>query len=133
MRRYRRQDDDAGVDLTPMLDIVFILLIFFIVTATFLDEFGLDVTRPDDSQDQPQNRTIPIVVQIDDQNFIFIDNTRVEEGGVRARIEQLRAENPKGPIVIQAHPTSDFGVAVSVYDQARLAGAPAAVIQPTDQ
>ena len=122
MRHKRvRQEEDADIDITPMLDIVFIMLIFFIVTATFVKESGIDVTRPDAETAVKQNR-VAILIAIRDNNEIWINQRQVDLGSVRANVEKLHAENPQGGAVIQADRQAETGVLVEVMDQVRLAG-----------
>ena len=122
MRRKRaRQEEDADIDITPMLDIVFIMLIFFIVTATFVKESGIDVTRPDAETAIKQNR-VAILIAIRDNNEIWINRRKVDLASVRANVEKLHAENPQGGAVIQADRQADTGVLVEIMDQVRLAG-----------
>lgn len=102
MRRAKlRQDEEADINLTPMLDVVFIMLIFFIVTATFIKEAGVDVLRPDalTAQKKP---LVSVLVAISPKNEIWIDKRRVKPETLRSYIEQLHAENPKGGLVVQA-------------------------------
>ena len=122
MRRKRvRQEEDADIDITPMLDIVFIMLIFFIVTATFVKESGIDVTRPDAKTAVKQNR-VAILIAIRDNNEIWINRRKVDLASVRANVEKLHAENPQGGAVIQADRQAETGVLVEIMDQVRLAG-----------
>ena len=122
MRRKRvRQEEDAHIDITPMLDIVFIMLIFFIVTATFVKESGIDVTRPDAETAVKQNR-VAILIAIRDNNEVWINRRQVDLGSVRANVEKLHAENPQGGAVIQADREAETGVLVEIMDQVRLAG-----------
>mgnify|MGYP001179057080 FL=1 len=122
MRRKRaRQEEDADIDITPMLDIVFIMLIFFIVTATFVKESGIDVTRPDAETAVKQNR-VAILIAIRDNNEIWINRRKVDLASVRANVEKLHAENPQGGAVIQADRQAETGVLVEIMDQVRLAG-----------
>mgnify|MGYP001209875494 FL=1 len=122
MRRKRvRQEEDADIDITPMLDIVFIMLIFFIVTATFVKESGIDVTRPDAETAIKQNR-VAILIAIRDNNEIWINRRKVDLASVRANVEKLHAENPQGGAVIQADRQAETGVLVEIMDQVRLAG-----------
>ena len=107
-----------------MLDIVFIMLIFFIVTASFVKEHGLDVNKPDNDTPPPppDEEKKNILVRIDNNNNIYIDMRRVDIRSVRANIERLHAESPEGIVVIQAFPDSNAGLIVEIYDQAQLAG-----------
>ena len=122
MRRKKlRQEEGADIDITPMLDIVFIMLIFFIVTATFVKESGIDVTRPDAETAVKQNR-VAILIAIRDNNEIWINRRQVDLASVRANVEKLHAENPQGGAVIQADRQAETGVLVEIMDQVRLAG-----------
>ena len=122
MRRKRvKQEEDADIDITPMLDIVFIMLIFFIVTATFVKESGIDVSRPDAETAVKQNR-VAILIAIRDNNEIWINRRKVDLASVRANVEKLHAENPQGGAVIQADRQAETGVLVEIMDQVRLAG-----------
>ena len=122
MRRKRvKLEEDADIDITPMLDIVFIMLIFFIVTATFVKESGIDVTRPDAETAIKQNR-VAILIAIRDNNEIWINRRKVDLASVRANVEKLHAENPQGGAVIQADRQAETGVLVEIMDQVRLAG-----------
>jgi biopolymer transport protein ExbD len=122
MRRKRSaRTDDTTVDLTPMLDVVFILLIFFIVTASFVKEAGLEVNRQYASSAEPQD-TGNILIAISPEGDVWIDKRRVDVRAVRANIERLHAENPQGAVVVQADKDSKNGVLVQVLDAARQAG-----------
>ena len=114
-------EEENEINLTPMLDVVFIMLIFFIVTASFIKESGLDVNRPDaPTQSKPNDENILVVIA--DNNDILIDNRRIDPRAVRANIERLHAENPEGSVVIKAHKDSYNETLVVVMDSARDAG-----------
>lgn len=120
-RRYRAAEEDTGINMTPMLDIVFIMLVFFVVTASFVKESGVDVRRPSASTAvRKEQGSILIGISADDE--IWIDKHRVDVRAVRANVERLRAENPEGAVVIQADKDARAGLLVRVIDQARLAG-----------
>ena len=112
---------EGEIDITPMLDVVFIMLIFFIVTASFVKESGIEVNRPDASTAQAKPRA-NILIAINDIGEIWIDKRRVDESQVRANIERLRAENPQGSVVIQADEEAKTAKLVAVMDAARAAG-----------
>ena len=95
------QEDEEGINLTPMLDVVFIMLIFFIVTASFVKEAGIDVTRPE-AKTAINKKKANILVAISASNEIWIDRRKVDKQAVRAMIERLHAENPEGSVLIQA-------------------------------
>ncbi len=119
----RVDDEENEINLTPMLDVVFIMLIFFIVTASFIRETGLDVNRPD--QDQPQvvsDEDGAILVIINNTDDIWINNRVIDPRAVRSNIERLHAEDPDRPVVIQAAVDSTAESLVLVMDSARLAG-----------
>ena len=120
-RRHSRQEEDTAIDMTPMLDIVFIMLIFFIVTATFVKESGIDVTRPDAETAVKQSR-VGILIAIRDNNEVWINRRQVDLAAVRANVERLHAENPQGGAVIQADKDAQTGTVVEIMDQVRLAG-----------
>ncbi len=120
-RRRARGEDDSEVNMTPMLDAVFIMLIFFIVTASFVKESGIDVNRPDAATAERKERG-NILVAISPTGQIWIDKRQVDIRAVRANIERLHAENPQGAVVIQADSDSKNGLLVQVMDAARLAG-----------
>ncbi len=113
--------EEEEVNLTPMLDVVFIMLIFFIVTASFVKESGMDVNRPDAATAVVKPRGT-ILVAITPNGQIWIDKRQVDPRSVRANIERLYAENPQGAVVIQADSESKNGLLVAVMDAAKLAG-----------
>lgn len=117
----RRNLDQSEVNLTPMLDVVFIMLIFFIVTASFVKEAGIEVSRPPAATAERQERG-NILIAITSNNQIWIDRRQVSAKALRANIERLHAENPGGSVVIQADQKSENGLLVQVMDAARLAG-----------
>ncbi len=116
-----QSEEEEGVDMTPMLDIVFIMLIFFIVTASFVKEAGIDVNRPGAVNAEKKEKS-SILVAITDKGEFWIDKRPVDVRAVRANIERLRAENPQGSVVIQADKESKNGLLVKVMDAARQAG-----------
>ena len=119
MRRQRRASaEEAEVDLTPMLDVVFIMLIFFIVTASFVKESGMDVNRPDAATATLKPRG-NILVAITPSGQIWIDKRQVDVRALRANLERLHAENPQGAVVIQADEDSKNGLLVAVMDAAK--------------
>ncbi len=113
--------EDSAIDMTPMLDIVFIMLIFFIVTTSFVKESGVSVSRPSASTAQ-EDKKGNIMVAIKPNGEIWIDKRAVDVRSVRANIEKLKAESPQSGVVIQADTDSRTGMLVQVMDQIRLAG-----------
>ena len=123
MRRKRqRNTEESDIDITPMMDVVFIMLIFFIVTATFVKEIGLDVNSPDKNQNIKDADKKSIVVRITNRDRIMIRGRDIDFRAVRANIERLHAENPDSPVVVQPHPDSTTEVMIHVMDSARQAG-----------
>ncbi len=121
--QFKSTDEESEVNLTPMLDVVFIMLIFFIVTASFVKESGIDVSRPDANQQQQDTKKRSILISITSSNEIWIQKRRVDVRAVRANIERLLAETPESGVVIQAAESAENGTFVRVLDQARMAGA----------
>ena len=125
MRRAQQgmggEEEDNEINLTPMLDVVFIMLSFFIVTASFIKEAGIDVNRPD----APTSESVAdanILIAISSNDEIWIDKRMIDPRAVRPNIERLHAENPKGSVVIQADQKSTNNTLVIVMDAARQAG-----------
>lgn len=115
------EEASAEIDLTPMLDVVFIMLIFFIVTASFVKEAGIEVNRPEASTAN-QKENVNILVAVSANNEIWIDQRRVDGRSVRSVIERMHAENPKGAVVVQADAKSNTETVTTVIDAARAAG-----------
>ncbi|NIM69260.1 MAG: biopolymer transporter ExbD [Xanthomonadales bacterium] len=124
MKQFFQQtqaEEESEINITPMLDVVFIMLIFFIVTASFVKEAGIDVNRPDAATAVKQEKA-NILIAIGPNNDIWIDRRQVDIRSVRPNIERLHAENPQGSVVIQADKESKTDTLVQVMDAARLAG-----------
>lgn len=113
--------EESAVDITPMLDVVFIMLIFFIVTATFIKEAGIDVDKPAAATAIVQEKA-SILIAIDADNRVWINRREVDMRSVRSIVERLHAENPKGTLVIQADRESKNDALVQVMDASRRAG-----------
>ena len=124
MRKIAKQQDQDGaeIDLTPMLDVVFIMLIFFIVVASFIKEAGVEVNRPDDNQPDDPEDSISIVVEVASDNQIWMENRRVDIRAVRANIQRLLAEDPEAPVTIKVEKGAEAGIVVDVADAARESG-----------
>lgn len=126
-KRAVRTGDEADVNITPLLDIVFILLIFFIVTATFLREKGIDVRTPEDNEDEQD--TIPppaLLLAVQEDGFVRVNNIRIiDPGSVKPVVQEFIAREPNGVVLVSAAPESESGIAVQVMDQAKSGGAPA--------
>lgn len=115
------ESDDSTIDMTPMLDIVFIMLIFFIVTTSFVKESGVTVSRPS-AETAAEDKKGNIMVAIKPNGEIWIDKRAVDVRSLRANVEKLKAESPESGVVIQADTDARTGILVQVMDQIRLAG-----------
>lgn len=131
-RRKKKQgaEDKAEIDLTPMLDVVFIMLIFFIVTASFVKEEAINVNVPEDEPPQEQKENAAILIQVSANDEIFIDGRRVDVRSVRSLIAQKHAENPQAPVVVRAHEDSTAETYINVADAAREANVYAVSLVP---
>jgi biopolymer transport protein ExbD len=125
--RMRRQTanhatDETGIDLAPMLDFVLNLLIFFIITAVFVKEVGLTVSRPNSSATKERKESGSIVIRIDATGQIVVDKHAVDVRTVRANIERLHAQRPDDSVVVVAEKGAMTGILVQVIDQVRQGG-----------
>jgi biopolymer transport protein ExbD len=120
-RRVNLDEEEADINMTPMLDIVFIMLIFFIVTTSFVKETGIEVNRPD-AQTAVRNERGNILIAITESGDIWMDKRKIDLRAVRANVERMLAERPEGAVIVQADKFSQAGVMVTVMDQVRLAG-----------
>jgi biopolymer transport protein ExbD len=120
-RRNRREAEEAAIDLTPMLDVVFIMLIFFIVTTSFVKEAGISVQKPKASNTKTEGKAT-IFVAVRANGEIWLDKRPVDVERVGATIEKLLAESPSDTVIVQADKEAKHGVVVSVMDQIKLAG-----------
>lgn len=131
MRKFAvasRGDEDSDIDMTPMLDVVFIMLIFFIVTASFVKESGLDMSSPDnDNPPPPSKEDNTILIRIQASGRIWVEETPTEIGGVKPNVKRLTAQNPRAKVVIQPAGKSKADYMLRVLDQARAAGAEASI------
>ena len=120
--RKNRRSDEADVDMTPMLDIVFIMLIFFIVTATFLDEQGLDFAQAPPEPLTPTPPAPAISIYVDSKNAVSIDNEASELSSVASRVERLMADKPNAVISLRADAQASLDPVIYIKDQMILAG-----------
>jgi biopolymer transport protein ExbD len=111
-------EEEGAIDLTPMLDVVFIMLIFFIVTATFIKETGVEVNRPEASTSNKKDDTT-VLIAINADNSIWMDKRRIDVRSVKANIQRMHAESPEGGIVIQADELASIKTFTAVLDSAR--------------
>jgi biopolymer transport protein ExbD len=121
MARKHARTEDAEINITPMLDIVFIMLIFFIVTTSFTKETGATINKPlADQALSLRNGTILIGIRSNDE--VWMNKRLIEVREVRSMVERAKAENPEGSVVIVADKESRIGVVTQVMDQVKLAG-----------
>jgi biopolymer transport protein ExbD len=134
--RHRRHSealsDEADINLTPMLDIVFIMLIFFVVTTSFVRESGIEVNRPS-ARTAEHKEHANILIAIAPNGEVWVDHRPVDIRSVRAAIERLRAQNPEGAVVIQGDREAQIGLLVEVMDQVRKGGVTNVSIAATPQ
>ena len=123
MRRKHHEADEAIINITPMLDIVFILLIFFIVTTSFVKESAVDMSRPSNEPPKTEKLSDVIFVRIDASGQVFVRDRLTDIRAVRANIVSGLAQKPDASVVVAAARDADVGVLVRVVDQARVAGA----------
>ncbi|MGB0836107.1 MAG: ExbD/TolR family protein [Psychrobium sp.] len=120
-RRRFHEEDEAEVDMTPMLDIVFIMLIFFIVTTSFVKEAGFDVNKPQAAQ-ATKKPSANIFIAVDKAGRIHMEKRVVDIKRVRANIERMLAESPEAAVMIMADVDAKHGIVVKVMDQVKAAG-----------
>ena len=121
-------EEETDIDITPMLDVVFIMLIFFIVTASFVKESGLDINKPPESNEPPDpDSAKPIVVEISELNEIRIQNRIVDVRTVKATITRMKAETPDASVIVKIEPKAKTKIIVETIDGIRAAK----VLQPT--
>ncbi len=134
MRRRHRIEDEAEINITPMLDIVFIMLIFFIVTTSFVKEQGLEVSRPSNAppKEIKQDKG-PIIVKIDSASLISVKGRIIEPRAVQANLEREKAEKPTSPLIVAAHPEAETEALVTILDAARAVGIDTVSVATTSQ
>ena len=120
-KKLKRPEEDAQIDMTPMLDIVFIMLIFFIVTASFVKESGITVEKPFADTAIKRDKA-NIFIGIDNRGDIYMLKNKVDKDAVKAGLEDMLLENPESTVVIQADARADSGVLLNVLDAAKAAG-----------
>ena len=117
----KQESEVVNIDLTPLIDTVFILLIFFLVTSSFTKESGIDVDRPT-AQTAVREEQGSMIIAVSKEGEVWIDNNKIELNAVRSHVERAHAQNPEGTIIILADQNSRTGITVEVLDQVRLAG-----------
>lgn len=115
-------EEETDIDITPMLDVVFIMLIFFIVTASFVKEAGIGLYNPPaNDEPPPPDAPKPIVVQVTDLNEIMVQNRTVNVGAVKPTITRLKAESPESSVVVKVSPKAKTKTVVAAVDGVRAA------------
>ena len=129
MRRVSRakQEEDAKIDITPMLDVVFIMLIFFIVTASFIKESGAKVEKPEATTQEKKPRAT-ILLAVNDKDEIWLDRRKLDPRAIKANLLRLRAENPEGDVILQADEESTAETVMKVIEAFKDAGIPVPTI-----
>ena len=129
-KRHNASEESAEVNVTPLMDIVFIMLIFFIVTATFTREKGIDVRTPEDTPDTEDTQPAPVLLlSVQADGFVRVNNVRIIDPlSTKPVVEEFTAREPKGVVIVNAAPNSKAGVAVTVMDQARAGNAAAVTL-----
>ena len=131
-RKLRQQAETASINMTPLIDMVFILLIFFLVTASFTKESGISVDRPT-AQTATRQERASLIIAVTQTGAIWLDQQQIELRSVRAHVERLHAQNPEGTVIILADQAALTGTTVAVLDQVRLAGVTNIAIAANDE
>lgn len=133
MKRWQSLKEPAvGLNMTPLIDMVFILLVFFVVNTSFVKETGVEIERPSAKSAVKQEQAA-ILIAVNREAEIWIDKQRVDLRALRGHIERLHAESPEGSVVVLADSGSETGVVMQVVDQARLAGIAKVAVAATEQ
>ena len=122
-RKYKRKKDESEINITPMLDIVFIMLIFFIVTTSLVKEISLEVNSPSKTPIKEEKRSEVISIRISKEGQVFVQDRMVDLAAIRVNVEANLALKPKASVVVVSDREADAGFLVRVIDQSRLAGA----------
>lgn len=132
MRLYdiaARVEETADLDMTPLLDVVFIMLIFFIVTASFVTESGLDVSSSESDQHTPVDPSKrSIMIRIEESGRIWVNETMTDVDGVKPNVKRLSAQNPQAKVLIRPEPRSKTDLMIRVLDQSTAAGVKASLV-----
>ena len=121
-RAMGRSNRGVDINMGPLIDMVFLLLIFFVVTTSFVKETGIEVQRPVASTAEVEEKG-NILIGVDADGNVFMDRKGIDIRSVRAYVERFLAENPEGGVVVVADKLSRTGTVVRIMDQCRLAGA----------
>lgn len=131
-RRHAHSEPAVGLNITPLIDMVFILLVFFVVNTSFVKETGVDIQRPNAKSASTQEQA-NILIAVTREGEIWIDKKSVDIRALRGHIERLHAESPEGSAVVLADKYSETGIVMQVVDQARLAGISKVAVAATEK
>lgn len=120
-RKVRTDGEDAAIDMTPMLDIVFIMLIFFIVTTSFVKEAGIEVSKPEAEQ-AISLKNANIFIAINKDGDVWMDKRQIDKDSVQVTLERLLSEQPTDIVIVQADQDAEHGLVIDVMDQIKAAG-----------
>lgn len=120
-KKHSSMDEEAQIDMTPMLDIVFIMLIFFIVTTSFVKPSGLDYNKPE-ANTATKKPSANIFIGVSKTGIIMMENRQVDVERVTANVERMLAEAPEAAVLIQADKEAQHGLVVKIMDQVKAAG-----------
>lgn len=132
MREHSKKEEDLEINMTPMLDIVFIMLIFFIVTAVFVKEAGVEINKPEAEMASEQPK-VSILIAITSNNQVWVNRKEVDVKAVRSIVEKLHSENPKGTVSVQADEKAKAGTTLEVMKAVRAAGVPQVSISALEE
>ena len=134
-RKHRHKiEEETEVDMTPMLDIVFIMLIFFIVTTSFIKESGIEINRPNKNQSEaPPNPTSPIVIRISDNGEVSIGPSLIEVAQVEARVSAALSKKPKAAVIVMSSESARTGIVIGVVDAVKKAGIAQVTVMKMDK
>ncbi|WP_319380863.1 biopolymer transporter ExbD [Thiomicrorhabdus sp.] len=133
MNRVSKHSESAvGLNITPLIDMVFILLVFFVVNTSFVKETGIEIQRPNAKSTETQEQA-NILIAVTREGEIWIDKQQVDLRALRGHIERLHAESPEGTAVVLADTHSQTGIVMQVVDQARLAGIAKVAVAATEK
>jgi biopolymer transport protein ExbD len=130
-RAIKMEEEKSDINISPMIDMVFILLIFFIVTTVFVDEQGIEADRPQPGASNPDKDKAPITVHVSANGQIFFDGQEIQIGNIRSNVADKLRDN-KVPVIIEVEDKVTSGRMVTVIDEARIGGADKVLVTPSE-
>ncbi|MGD9160177.1 MAG: biopolymer transporter ExbD [Desulfobacteraceae bacterium] len=127
---FEKKTDEVKLNMSPLIDMIFILLIFFLVTTTFVKESGVEVNRPVGSDKPSTQEKANIQINVTRDGMVYVDGQAIDIRSVQSRMERFKYENPDGNVIITSDSKSRFGVSIEVLDQVRLADIKNVVVTP---